>query len=150
VSVFFADTSALAKRYVQETGSDWTLSWILPSAENVVIIAELAIVEMASLLARHIRDGSLSESNVNTLQANFLLHVNREYLVIPQTNDVIDRARQLVIQHPLRTLDAVQLASTSIAKNLLDMPITFVSGDSRLLAAATAEGFLTDDPHLHP
>lgn len=52
--------------------------------------------------------------------------------------------------HPLRALNAIQLASALRAGAILAEPITFLSSDRTLLAAATAEGLLTDDPLLHP
>lgn len=59
MSAFFVDTSALAKRYLVETGSNWVLSWVEPPANNVIIISELTFVEMRSLLARCVRDKNL-------------------------------------------------------------------------------------------
>jgi len=52
LSAFFVDTSALAKRYIAEIGSSWIRGIVLPIAGNVVIIADLTLVEMFSLLAR--------------------------------------------------------------------------------------------------
>ncbi|MDZ4766916.1 MAG: hypothetical protein SGI73_20445 [Chloroflexota bacterium] len=53
-------------------------------------------------------------------------------------------------RYPLRTLDALQLASALVATNFLpDAPI-FISADLKLLAAASAEGLPTDDPNAHP
>jgi hypothetical protein len=56
--------------------------------------------------------------------------------------------------HPLRTYDAVQLASALesttrlVAAGLL--PLRFVSADARLLVAAATEGLMTEEPQAHP
>jgi len=62
---------------------------------------------------------------------------------------ILDQARLLITRYPLRSLDAIQLASAIEAANLLREAITFVSGDNNLLNAAASEGFLTDNPNLH-
>ena len=54
------DTSALAKRYLNETGTKWVRGWTRPSATNEIIISDLALVEMFSVFARHERVGLLS------------------------------------------------------------------------------------------
>jgi len=84
------------------------------------------------------------------LRGDFLLHVEREYLVISLDTDILVQASRLVAAHPLRTLDALQLASALEAMRALGRPPTFVSADRHLLAAATAVGLPTDDPHAHP
>jgi len=65
-------------------------------------------------------------------------------------NTVLESARFLVSRHPLRTLDALQLASAQRAVSLLGEPITFVSSDRNLFNAAAAEDSAVDDPLRHP
>ncbi len=70
---------------------------------------------------------------------------------------VLNAAASLVVQTPrtipLRSLDAIHLvsaqsfASTSIGSHL--DPLTFVSADTRLLAAAQWAGLATDNPENH-
>lgn len=143
MSAFFVDTSALAKRYLVEIGTTWTRSWTKSAAGNVIIIAELTSVEMFSLLNRRLREGSLTPSSMNRLQQLFLGHLQFEYLVVFSFSQIHVLARDLVNRYPLRALDAIQLASAVHAVSLLATPMTFVS-------AAAAEGFITDDPNLHP
>jgi hypothetical protein len=150
VSNFFVDSSALAKRYLSETGSTWVISWIEPAADNVVIVAELALVEIQSLLARHVRGGSLNITAADALRTDFLIHYRDDYLAILLETSIIQTAGHLVNQYKLRSLDAVQLASASHAVQILGEPMTFVSADSNLLAAAIAEGFAVDNPNAHP
>ena len=63
---------------------------------------------------------------------------------------MLTQARNLVTQYPLRTLDAIQLASAKQTLTMLNEQITFVSADSNLLVVAAAEGFKIDNPNLHP
>lgn len=142
MSCFFVDTSALAKRYIAEQGSEWLLSWIEPTAGNTVSIAEITHVEMFSLLARRQREGSLTTENADALQD--------ECLVLPLDSEILQQARLLVTKYPLRSLDAIQLASALQARKVLAVSITFISADNNLLNAASAEGFPIDNPNHYP
>jgi hypothetical protein len=150
VTTFFVDTSALAKRYIIETGSAWTRSWIEPLAENVIVTCDLTPVEMFSLFARRERDGTLSPTRAAVLRQDYLAHVQNEYLSIGMNDVVLVQARDLVTRYLLRPPDAIQLASAMYATNWLNETMTFICADLGLLAAATAEGFTTDDPNVHP
>jgi len=147
---FFVDTSTLAKRYVNEVGSNWVRGWMHPSAGHVVVISALATVELVSLLTRRVQDGSLSASAEPTLTSTFQLHIEKEYLPVLLDWPVLTSAQRLIPRHMLRALDAIPLASALEAVSTLGEAMTFVCADNRLLAAATAEGFSTDNPLLHP
>jgi uncharacterized protein len=150
LSLLFVDTSAVAKRYITETGSTWVRSWTQPAAGNIVIILELASVEFFSLLARRAREGTLAASNGISLRNVFMLHVEKEYLTVPLEYLVVAQARSLVTKYPLRTLDAIQLASALQARQLLAEPMMVISADRNLLSASAAEGFSIDGPNAHP
>jgi uncharacterized protein len=150
LSNYFVDSSAIAKRYLAEAGSTWVISWIEPSAGNVVIISELALAEMRSLLARRHRDGSITPSAASALRSDFLIHYRDDYPVVPVDTPIIQVAGDLLNRHKLRTLDAIQLASALHVVQILDEPMTFISADANLLMAAKSEGYDTDDPNAHP
>jgi uncharacterized protein len=150
LSVYFGDTSAVAKRYLPEIGSAWVQSWIDPQAGNLTILSELATIEFVSLLTRRQRENSISTGDFTRLYNDFFLHVSQQYRVIDLNKSIFAQARQLVIKHPLRTLDAIQLASALAAANAIGVPIIFISADQKLLAAAASEGFSVDDPNAHP
>ncbi len=150
MSAFFVDTSAIAKRYLNELGSDWVVSWTLAGAGNLIAISELTIIELFSAFARRVREGNLPLNRADALRSNFLLHVESEYLVVKLEKQVLAQARNFVTQYPLRTLDAIQLASAKQTLTMLDEQVTFVSADSNLLVVAAAEGFKIDNPNLHP
>ena len=144
------DSSALGRRYLAEVGSAWVLSWLPKAAGHVVIVSELAPVELYSTFARLQRDGRLPAAVVTVLQTALLIDMQREYVSVALETSVLSQARTLVSRHPLRTLDAIQLSCAQSAAHTLREPLMFVSGDNRLLAAAAAEGFVTDNPYLHP
>ncbi|MDP9190818.1 MAG: type II toxin-antitoxin system VapC family toxin [Acidobacteriota bacterium] len=59
---------------------------------------------------------------------------------IAHTNLVVQTALDVVTKHPLRTLDAMQLAA-AIVLSATPSNVAFVTLDRNLAAAARAEGF---------
>lgn len=94
--------------------------------------------------------GNISNPDRIRLENDFFAHVNKEYLAVDLDNGVLADARQLLLQHPLRTLDAIQLASALNFARAVAITPTFVSADVNLLTAAAAEGLPTDNPNAHP
>ena len=150
---FFVDTSALAKRYTNEIGTRWVRNWTKTSTGNWIVVSELIVVEMFSVFARREYDGHMTVSTTERFRRMFLMHTRDEYLLVKTGSAQLTVAQRLVTTHiglGLRALDAIHLATALQAQNRLGMPLVFVSADKKLLAAAAAEGFTTDDPNLHP
>jgi len=60
---------------------------------------------------------------------------------------VLESASILIDRYIIRTLDAVQLGSAIVARDLLSAPdMRFIASDKTLLEAARLEGFQTWDP----
>jgi uncharacterized protein len=62
--IIFLDSSALAKRYITETGSAWIRKITARSAHNRIIVARIAWVEVLSAFARRQRGSSLTPADV--------------------------------------------------------------------------------------
>jgi predicted nucleic acid-binding protein len=149
----FVDSSALAKRYTHEIGTVWVRSWTKSSAGNLIIIGELALVEVFSVFARRAYDGDLTPNSAERFRRIFSAHIRDEYSVIGINGALLASAQTLVTHHiglGLRALDAIQLACALRAQITLQQPVTFVSADVKLLNAAVAEGFKVDNPNQHP
>lgn len=54
---YYLDTSALIKRYVDETGSPWLRALLDAPPRPSVVLVHLVIVEMTSALMRRAREG---------------------------------------------------------------------------------------------
>lgn len=152
VNAYFLDTSALVKRYVPEIGSDWILSITDPATDNHLAISQITWVEVHSAFARRLRDGSLSAQRFDLIAQKVREDFENEYRVIDVDQTLIETATELVMQHPLRAYDSVQLASALRFQSttLLSQPETrliFVSADNRLLDIAQSEGLATDNPN---
>jgi len=60
--IYFVDSSALAKRYVAEVGSNWVKSICKPDARNVIACSNLTEVEVSSAFCRRCREGHITTS----------------------------------------------------------------------------------------
>ena len=149
----FWDTSALAKLYLNEAGSEWAAR---RAAANEVVVSQLTHVEIASLVARRRAAGEFDEPVQRQLYARYLTDV-RTFEIVPFTAALAVRAAELVLSGTfgtrVRSLDAVQLASAgwwfeAAAANTLDSG-AFIVADSALGSAAAALGMPVDNPEEH-
>ncbi len=148
------DTSALVKRYVDETGSAWLRATLDPILSPMIVISHLTLIEMRSAFQRRLREGALTPSELSQLHDAFRVDCLNEYQIFPVNQPVIELAGDLIERRALRTLDAVQLATALTSRQFLvarGFPdVCFIAADDRLLRAALAEGLTTDDPNVHP
>jgi uncharacterized protein len=149
VAVYFLDTSAVVKRYVQETGTAWIKTLADPAASNFLYVARITDVEMTAAIARRRRLGSLSLAQAGAALNEFRQDFAQQYRIVEMTIPLLRQASQLADLHVLRGYDAVQLAA-ALGVIRLEPSLTLVSADADLNAAATAEGLPVEDPNLHP
>ncbi len=107
----YLDTSALAKWYLRERGSEEFAAWVQDRGE--IVASSLALVEMRSLLARRVTSGELSvplaervwEAFEDDLRRGFLSHYRID------DSEVIGALALFAAlpEHPLRALDAIHL-----------------------------------------
>ena len=151
MSVYFADTSAIVKRYIStEIGSVWIKGLARRSSRNQIAISELTVIEVCSAIARRQRENLLTTTFAQQAFRLFLSHTRDRYAVIQLDSKRVTQARKLVLKHPLRSLDTIQLACALEAKTLIKAPIIFLSSDNKLLTIAATEGFAIDNPLSHP
>ena len=154
MAVYFLETSALVKRYVQETGTTWVSSLFVPAAGNLICIAQIAGVEAVAAVTLRARRGSTTTADASTALASFRLDFARIFYRVGVDLPVVSRAMDLAEVYGLRGYDAVQLAAAlQLETQMISLQmghIAFVCADAALNAAATAEGLAVDNPNAHP
>ena len=136
MNVFF-DSSALAKRYIQETGSD-RVEAILSGA-SALGISVICLSEVVSALCRRRREGELSRPQYLEAKRAFFSDIE-DASVVTITDQVVARAVELLERWPLRSSDSLHVAcATEWAAQL------FVSADGRQCAAAKAYGLSVEE-----
>lgn len=128
----FFDTSAFAKRYVEEPGSD-RVQELCDAADDLVVSA-LCLPELVSTLCRLVRERRLLPAEYRRIRAELLRDLG-DAEIAEITPAVVARAVACLESGPLRALDAVQLGCALVAA-----PDLFASADRGQLAAARRAG----------
>ena len=129
--VFF-DSSALAKRYVDETGTLEVLAWCEQATE--LALSVVAIPELISAFCRLRRERKISPSQYQRLK-NELMGDIADALVCDTTPQVISRSVQALEAHTLRGMDAIHVGAAIVSNAEI-----FVSADTKQCEAARALG----------
>jgi hypothetical protein len=154
MAFYYVDSSALVKRYIRETGSTWVLSLFDPSLNNDVLIAAITGVEIIAAIIRRARGRSISTTDSTLACVQFRSDLQSDYQVVELTESIINSAMVLAETYALRGYDAVQLATGCAINDLCTAnsfsPVTFVSADNELNAAAAREGLIVENPNNYP
>ena len=110
-NVIYFDTSALAKWYINEVHSDDVEKYL--QKHGPVAISDLTIVEMRCLLARRLRDKSITSQIETEAFATFQEDIRRRFLICHPLPDGLAAGtiNLIALLHgvPIRTLDAMHL-----------------------------------------
>lgn len=151
MDVYFFDSSAIVKRYVNETGSVFVETLANLKSGNLILLARITQVKVASAFARRLKGGSLTQTDADDALKLFQHDLSNNYFVIEITSDLLDKAMKLASKHALRGYDAVQLSSVlesnceRISQNL--PPLILVSADTELNTTAQTEGLSVENPN---
>jgi predicted nucleic acid-binding protein len=146
---YFFDTSALAKVYRKEIGSD-IIDRILSESSSQHLISRLTIVEIEAVFALKARIGEIDQQAVLIARRRLEADLARTRLLVAAVDAEHFRgARQLLIKHgvaeALRTLDALQL-SIALRLKRAGLVTVFVAADQRQCKVAALEGFAAINP----
>jgi predicted nucleic acid-binding protein len=133
----FLDTSAFAKRYVAEPGSDRVLAHC--ARADALVVSAICLPELVSTLSRLVRERSLSKTDYRKLKTAMLGDL-ADIDICPVSPAVIEQATALLEAHPLRAMDAIHVASALACQCDL-----FLTADRRQLAAARSSGLKVAD-----
>jgi uncharacterized protein len=154
VAAFFCDSSAIAKRYVAETGSAYVDNLADVNNGNIILLARITWVEVAAAIARRLKGGSLNITDAQNALALFQHDLTNNYFTVEITSVLLSEAMRLATKHALRGYDAVQLAAALAANNTRIAnalpPLTLVSADRELNDSAQTEGLLVENPNNYP
>ncbi len=149
---YFCDSSGVVKRYALEAGTDWVRQICDPSQQNEIWVSIITGVEVVAAIWRKVREGSLSPLTAAKIVHEFKEHFRHQYRIVEVHEEIVEEAMALVEKYGLRGYDAVQLASAKwLNQRFLEvglLSLIFVSADEDLLAAAQAEGLVTENPNL--
>lgn len=128
----FFDSSAFAKRFVEETGSD-EIEKICFESDSIAL-SSICFPEIISALNRRFREKNLVKKDYILIKEK-MIEEFESLEIINVVPEVISKAITLLEKYNLRTLDALHIASAIIWKAEL-----FVSADKRQILAAKKAG----------
>jgi predicted nucleic acid-binding protein len=140
----FLDTSALAKRYVQEPGSG-EVAELLAAITSEIFISTLAFVEFASAMGRKMRNKEIAEAEVGEAIKELEKDWYEVFTKIPLEDMLAETAAAIALEHSLKGADAVHLASAQVTSAEL-----FVASDNRLIRVAKKMGINSYNPESGP
>jgi len=134
VKTFF-DSSAFAKRYVEEPGSQVVDSLCQKATEMALSV--LCVPEIISALNRRAREGLLTDREYAEVK-QYLSQDIRDAVIVNIVPQVVSTCTKILEASPVRAADALQIACALEWETEL-----FVSADKRQISAARKAGLHT-------
>jgi predicted nucleic acid-binding protein len=136
--VRFWDASALVPTFIEESATPEVQSW--QAADPLITIWIMTQVEVFSAIARRKRE----QPELAALWSRAIRDVNdmaSRWTEIWDASATRLHAERIVMDHPLRAADALQLGAALVAADGDPQSLELVTLDRRLAQAARREGF---------
>lgn len=137
----YAESSAVVAWLLSEDDAEEIRAAL--AGAGLILASDLTSLECDRVLLRALGAGRLREAEAADRQA-VLRQAVSHWTMLPVSADVMDRARRPFPHEPIRTLDAIHLASAVAARSMVP-DLALLSLDHRVRNAARAMGF-----HLIP
>lgn len=136
----YAETSAVLRWLFAEAGGE-ALRAVLASADKVAA-SRLALIETRRVVRRAEREGRLPAARAVDVLAVFAQAAST-WAILEVTEEVARRAEEAFPSEPVRTLDAIHLASALFLRQSFP-DLVVVSADDRVRENAALLGFRVD------
>jgi predicted nucleic acid-binding protein len=135
MSLYAESSAVLAWLLDEESGA--TVRNLL-SAQPLIIASDLTLIECDRVLHRAVALGELAEADAADRRAH-LATTSAHWTLLRVGAEVVERARQPFPGTPVRTLDAIHLASLLVARSAI-AGLALLSLDARMRSAAELLG----------
>lgn len=129
------DSSAFAKRYINETGTNEVLAWCGKATE--LVLSVIAIPELVSAFCRIQREGNPTQAQYLQIKTDLFADIV-DATICETTPIVIQHAVAALENHPLRAMDAIHIGAAIACE-----AECFITADARQGEAAKAIGLQT-------
>ncbi len=143
MSLLYADTSAIVSAYFADENDHERLSALLLEGDDVVVTSELARVEFASAVHAAARTARIDEPGAILARFDADCQEDGAITLLQLRPDAdLPAARRMLVDHKLRTLDAIHLSvAVHVAWPLAaGVPFSLVTRDERQAEAGLALG----------
>lgn len=133
----YAESSAVLAWLLDEAAAPEVRQFL--SGAAIIVASDLTLIECDRVLQRAIALGELNAAEAAD-RHGYLTAAASQWQILHLAGEVVDRARQPFPAEPIRTLDAIHLASALTARAALP-GLRLLSLDDRVRAAAKKLGF---------
>ena len=102
MAAYFFESSGIAKRYINETGTSWVISVTDPTTSHLIYVVRITGVEVVSAITRQKRSGNLSTSVATNAIAQFRHDFSNQYRIVEVTSALVTHAMTLAETYALR------------------------------------------------
>jgi len=143
--IYYWDTSAIVKVYHREEGSDRAMQMFseVLSGEKKGAVAYVCLMETISAFTRRRKE---LKGNYEAIVARILQDMRDNLSIVALEEEIMESAMKLIINHGLKTLDSIHLATALFLKKHTSEDVAMISADRELLTAAAKEGLDTVNP----
>lgn len=132
----YAESSAVLGWLLDEESAPEVRRFL--TAAEIIVASDLTLIECDRVLLRAVALGELTEVEAADRRAHLNTAASR-WQVLRIGQEIVDRARQPFPGEPIRTLDAIHLASVLVARTALS-GLKLLSLDDRVRRAAKSLG----------
>jgi len=136
--VKFWDASAIIPLCIEEPNTKAVQD--IAKKDNAIVVWWGSLIECYSAFSRLYREGFLKFQEEEQVR-NVLSSLSSVWTEIKPGEDIRDIAMRLLLNHPLRAADSLQLAAAIVWTDKKPREHNFVCFDVRLREAARKEGF---------
>ena len=151
---FYFDASALAKRYVEEVGSD-KIDFLFANVSSARLLClTIGAIEVFWICVRKTNDRRISISQFaesTTYLKSEIIDAQSDFRTISVPDSLVWDSMNLIETHSLNSVDAMVLRSAlNIAAELRNAgdTLVLVASDQRLLRSARTEGLQVFNPEV--
>lgn len=146
MSCYFLESTAFAKLFVQEPGTDALIHLMEAVEDNRKLISASTPLEVYGAIRRRERAGAISAEDA-TAALDILRMEAARMVQQPLNPAVLEAARQLLDRTSLRWPDTLQLGAAAVARDMFQgTEVIFISSSAQMLEAAKSEGFRALEP----
>ncbi len=132
----YAETSAILRWLLGESDGEQQRLWLAEASR--VVTSRLTLIEVQRVLRRADREGRITSAQSADLQAIFA-RAAATWSILELVPDVARRAGEGFPQEPVRTLDAIHLASALFLRHSIP-ELTVLTSDERIRSNAALLG----------
>lgn len=147
---YYLDASAAVKGYVSERGSARILDLLDVESNHELYLSRVGVVETAAAIFRRVAIGETEPEEALFAVERLKSDTHGTYAIIEVIPETAYRAVEIAEKHRLRAYDCLQLATALLLHEqraaLRMEPLTLMSSDEELNAAAEGEGVLVENP----